>query len=79
MESSNSPANLPSLPKPIVPVDLLLSLATVPLVVGLVSTQVLTQFTQELGEWSEEMFRGDRLPLLKFPNHPSSVDTGDPE
>ncbi len=79
MESPNSPANPTALPKPIGPFDLLLSLATVPLVVGLVSTRMLAQFTQELGEWSEEMFRGDRLPLLNFPSHPSSVDTGDPE
>lgn len=79
MESSNSPANpLPS-PKPVVPVDLLISLATVPLVVGLVGTQALTQMAQELGQWSEEVFRGDRLPLLKFPSQPPSIDTGDPD
>lgn len=78
MESPNSPPNQAPLPKPVVPVDLLISLATVPLVVGLVGAKMLTQMTQELGQLSEEVFRGDRLPLLKFPSQPSSIDTGDP-
>ncbi len=79
MESPNLPSQQrPSAPIG-VPVDLLISLATVPLVVGLVGTKMLTQAAQELGQWSEEMFRGDRLPLLKFPSHPSSIDTGDPD
>lgn len=79
MESPNSPSNQAPLPKPIVPVELLISLATVPLVVGVVGAQALTQIAQELGQWSEEVFRGDRLPLLKFPSHPPSINTGDPD
>ncbi len=79
MESSNTPSNQQPSPKMVVPVDLLISLATVPLVVGLVGTKALTQIAQELGQLSEEVFRGDRLPLLKFPSQPSSIDTGDPQ
>jgi hypothetical protein len=79
MESSNSPPHsTSSAPKVVMPVDLLVSVATVPMVLGLVGTRVLFQVTQQLGQLSEEMFRGDRLPLLKFPNHSSpSIDTGD--
>ncbi|MGQ9869226.1 hypothetical protein [Leptodesmis sp.] len=78
MESPNAPSHQRLSPKMVVPVDLLISLATVPLVVGLVGTKILTQIAQELGQLSEEVFRGDRLPLLKFPSQPSSIDTGDP-
>ncbi|WP_233746116.1 hypothetical protein [Leptodesmis sichuanensis] len=78
MESPNAPSNQQPSPKMVVPVDLLISLTTVPLLVGLVGTKALTQVAQELGQLSEEVFRGDRLPLLKFPSQPSSIDTGDP-
>ncbi len=50
-----------------IPSELLLSLATAPLLVGLRAGQALAQFLQEVGEASEEVFRGDRLPVLNFP------------
>ncbi|ACB49961.1 unknown [Crocosphaera subtropica ATCC 51142] len=45
-----------------------LSLATLPLLAGLVIMKTMNQDLQAWGEESEEIFRGDRLPLLKFPH-----------
>jgi hypothetical protein len=50
-----------------VPMDICLSLVTVPLLAGLViGTSVLTLIKQG-GEMSEETLRGDRLPILNLP------------
>ena len=62
MPSSNSNSTETSLFK-IAP-ELLLSLATGPLLVALLGTRAMTQLMQELGQMSEEVFRGDRLPIL---------------
>lgn len=47
--------------------DLLLSLATGPLLIGLVAGKVIAEAIREVGVFSEEVFRGDRLPSLTFP------------
>ncbi|MBD2120199.1 hypothetical protein [Trichocoleus sp. FACHB-262] len=44
-----------------------LSLATVPLLAFLLSGKALAECVQELGQMSEELFRGDRLPNIDFP------------
>ena len=44
-----------------------LSLVTFPLLVGLGVARPLTEGIIELGKLSEEVFRGDRLPILPFP------------
>ncbi|OKH26857.1 hypothetical protein NIES593_02135 [Hydrococcus rivularis NIES-593] len=49
------------------PVSLWLSLATTPFVLGMLAFRSLTQSLIELGQASEEVFRGDRLPILNFP------------
>jgi hypothetical protein len=46
---------------------LLVGVATVPVLAGIVVGKALAQVAQELGSLSEELFRGDRLPLLQFP------------
>lgn len=51
-----------------VPPQILLSVATVPLLVALVSSKALAEGVRELGLLSEEIFRGDRLPVLNFPS-----------
>lgn len=43
-----------------------LSLATAPLLVSLGAAQALGKMLTEVGQGSEEMFRGDRLPILHF-------------
>jgi hypothetical protein len=53
------------------PSDILLSLATLPLLIGLVSGRVLLHQMEDLGDWSQELLRGDRLPTLDF-----SVESG---
>ena len=40
------------------------SLATMPLLVGVMGGQAIASSLQALGVLSEEIFRGDRLPLL---------------
>jgi hypothetical protein len=47
-----------------VPTQLLLSLSTAPLLLLLVSGKALAKAMNELGQASEEIFRGDRLPIL---------------
>ncbi|HEY9615757.1 MAG TPA: hypothetical protein V6C64_02880 [Microcoleaceae cyanobacterium] len=47
--------------------DLWLSLATVPILLGVLGGRAIAQAMQEVGQLSEEIFRGDRLPLLTFP------------
>ncbi|XGV98476.1 MAG: hypothetical protein ACAF41_05980 [Leptolyngbya sp. BL-A-14] len=54
--------------KPLVPPEILLSVATVPLLVALVGGRALAEGVRELGLFSEEIFRGDRLPVLNFPS-----------
>jgi len=43
---------------------LLVSLATGPFLLGLVAGRALEHLLQDLGKASEELFRGDRLPVL---------------
>ncbi|KAM3090215.1 hypothetical protein ACKFKG_30690 [Phormidesmis sp. 146-35] len=46
--------------------EVLLGLATLPVLVGLVGVNAIAQSVQELGMLSEEIFRGDRLPVLNL-------------
>lgn len=54
------------------PSDMLLSLATVPAVLGLWGGKALTSLMRDIGEASEEVFRGQRLPVLNFPTAPAA-------
>ncbi len=62
-------ANVKSLLAP----SLLLSFATVPLLVGLVGAKALAEAVRELGLLSEDLFRGDRLPILNVPEPTDAV------
>ena len=55
-------------PQVIIPTDILLSLTTGPLLLGILCGKATLDFMQSLGEASEEIFRGDRLPAIKFPD-----------
>ncbi|MGK7934015.1 MAG: hypothetical protein AB4041_21650 [Microcystaceae cyanobacterium] len=44
-----------------------LSLVTPPFLLGVTALNAITQGLKELGEMSEEIFRGERLPLLNLP------------
>lgn len=51
-----------------------LSCTTFPLLLGLGALPILTKALIELGQASEEVFRGDRLPVLSFPEVKESQD-----
>lgn len=53
--------------------ELLLSAATVPLLAGLLATRLANEVVMSLSQASEEVFRGDRLPLLHF-TQPTEVE-----
>jgi hypothetical protein len=48
--------------------SLLVSLAATPLLGAIVATHATGRFLAQLGVMSEEIFRGDRLPVLHFPH-----------
>lgn len=52
------------------PSQLLLSLTVAPMIVGLMTSAMLANFCKQVGEASEELFRGDRLPILNRPTPP---------
>jgi hypothetical protein len=52
-----------------------LSMATAPFLTGLVALNSLSKTILEISQASEELFRGDRLPILRVPK--SSQDTSD--
>lgn len=55
-------------PKSQVPTDFLLSLATGTMLLGVLSLDAVCSWLQATGVSSEEVFRGDRLPVLPFPD-----------
>lgn len=57
--------------------ELLLGLATAPLLVGLLASKALAELVQDLGQASEEVFRGDRLPVLDFSATSATTDKSD--
>ncbi len=48
---------------------LVISLVSVPGLAVIVAAQSVMHHLEQLGVGSEEVFRGDRLPLLPFPDH----------
>lgn len=62
-----------SISRPQISSDLLLSLATVPVIFGVFAFRALGELIPVIGEYSEEIFRGDRLPMLNFPQTESDI------
>jgi hypothetical protein len=54
-----------------IPSSLLVSLAATPCLMTIIALQTATELLKRLGVASEEVFRGDRLPVLHFPDHPA--------
>ena len=48
-----------------IPTNLLLSLGTIPVLAVLIGGKAVGKALIELGQASEELFRGDRLPMLE--------------
>lgn len=55
-----------------------LSLATIPLLLFLLSAKALFDLMQQLGLASEELFRGDRLPIINLFD-PFGSETNNPD
>ena len=53
---------------PLISPSVLLSLTASPFLFSIILVQSLAQTLIEVGQKSEEVFRGDRLPILHFPN-----------
>ena len=45
--------------------DAIVSIATIPLLVGLLAMKAGAEIMQKVGQSSESIFQGDRLPVLK--------------
>jgi hypothetical protein len=58
-----------------IPSEVLLQLGTGAMVLGVLGSKAVDQTVQAIGQASEEVFRGDRLPLLKFPVETDSVSS----
>jgi hypothetical protein len=58
---------MPTSTTPKFPVDVALSLAIPPMLMGLMGAKLLAEVMLSLGQTSEEVFRGDRLPVLNVP------------
>ncbi|MBD2092866.1 hypothetical protein H6F67_23740 [Microcoleus sp. FACHB-1515] len=54
---------MPTSQRPI-PNEILLSLATAPLLIGLLAGKTIANLVKSASEASEEILRGDRLPFL---------------
>lgn len=57
-----------------IPQQILLQLSTGPLLVAMLGSKAVAETLKTIGQISEEVFRGDRLPTLKFP---VETETGD--
>ncbi|TAF57740.1 MAG: hypothetical protein EAZ61_00585 [Oscillatoriales cyanobacterium] len=59
------------------PTNLILSLSTGSMLVGLWCGRAIARTIETLGEASETIFRGDRLPVLDFPDQAHDPLTAD--
>ncbi len=68
MSSFNLPHQTLTQPPTHATSNLCLSLSTLPFLLSVVAGKLLMTTIEELGQASEEVFRGDRLPILAFPD-----------
>lgn len=57
-----------------IPQDVLLQLSTVAVLTALVGGKAFSETLQAISQASEEVFRGDRLPVLQFPSETNAVE-----
>ncbi|WP_017651257.1 hypothetical protein [Fortiea contorta] len=58
-----------------VPQSLILQAGTASILMLLTAGEATTKALIAVGEASEELFRGDRLPILNFPDDPESINS----
>jgi hypothetical protein len=61
-----TPSSRPATPQLIAP-SLLVSLAAAPCLMAIVAIRATSELLERVGQTSEEIFRGDRLPVIHFP------------
>lgn len=52
-----------------------MGLVSLPVLVGIAGGRQMAQGLDQLGTWGEELFRGDRLPLLPHPSDPGHTSS----
>lgn len=52
--------------------SLVIAVTTIPVLALIMATQSVSRVTLEVGQLSEEIFRGHRLPILTFPLEPNA-------
>jgi hypothetical protein len=57
-----------------IPTQILLGLGTAPLLLALIGSKALAELLKDVGQTSEELFRGDRLPTLKISTQTNEND-----
>jgi len=57
-----------------IPQSLILEIGTASILLLLTSQKVTVEALESIGQASEELFRGDRLPILPFPDHDKLTD-----
>ncbi|MBD2254904.1 hypothetical protein [Nostoc parmelioides] len=57
-----------------IPQSLLLEIGTASILLLVTTGQVTVKALESLGQASEELFRGDRLPILPFPDDDESTN-----
>jgi hypothetical protein len=73
-------SGFPASPSPkaaVVSPSLLVSLAATPWLVAIVTVRATGGLVEQLGLLSEEIFRGDRLPVLHLPSNITSEPIAD--
>lgn len=64
----------------VLPVQVAIGVATAPILAAFVGGRLLASAMHNLGQWSEELFRGDRLPSINSsPATPPTPNTPDTE
>ncbi|MBD1838922.1 MULTISPECIES: hypothetical protein [unclassified Coleofasciculus] len=59
--------------------EIWLSLATVPMLLGVLGIKAVSELLCAIGQNSEEVFRGDRLPVLHVPTPGNTSQEGENE
>ncbi|MDX2212376.1 MAG: hypothetical protein SFY66_03715 [Oculatellaceae cyanobacterium bins.114] len=59
--------------------NILIGIGTVPVLAVLLGSKAIAELMQHVGQASEELFRGDRLPILNLSSQPESAATDEPE
>jgi hypothetical protein len=68
---SNPPtANPRPTSRPLGWAEICIGLATPPIVLAAIVTPVMGRSLQQISRWSDDLLRGERLPLLPFPFPP---------